>query len=167
MTDALHQGLMRRIVVLFAAVLTLVSCHSTVDPNTVAPNEAGADRSYTLVGCGTGATLPCQYHFAASHDYVADSGRLALRRDHTASWMLASRVTQRPCYLGPDTCPAIVTTTIDTFATTYRFSGDTLYLTHSPTYIMLFTPTALVPATWLGPDSLSYSPLGGQLRYKP
>jgi hypothetical protein len=124
-----------------------------------------------LTGCkttfqgsnGTVEPVPCVSYSSASSHWVADSGRLILRNDGTADWMLGTTRTTNPCYLSGAAC-STTTAGVDRSSATYRIGKDSVVvrLAHAGSSgadsLVLIGPVPdQVTSRWAGPDVLTFN----------
>jgi hypothetical protein len=161
------------------AVLMVASCGSPEEVVTeFLPRDVGLDQTYRLVPCGSGGaagSAACTLSMGSSYSIQQDSGRIVFRRDGTVSWMAGITRTCQT-FPGAPSCPVSPGTSLDTTTGTYTISGHTVFVTlptnrGSGTFSsMAFEGPfpALVPATWAGPDLITWVTGGGTtLTFKP
>jgi hypothetical protein len=154
-----------------AAVLCTLACATATacKEHLFAPRDMLIDRTYQLVGCrqtfqsSTDQPVPCTSYVSGSTRSTADSGRLVLRRDGTASWMLGSTSTSNPCYLSGTAC-STTSNHVDASAATYRIANDSIVVhlatvgsSGSSDLLFLGAIPDEVPRDWAGPASLTYN----------
>jgi hypothetical protein len=143
-----------------AAVAVLVAACSDPSDPVGDGTPPSADRTLTLTSCaskyGTPMTLPCTTFSSGTGQTWADSGRVVLRRDFSASWMGAHTNRSVPC--GFSSC-AETTRFVESGDGTYQIVGDTIRLmltiNGSAQHRSLFGkfPPG-IDSHWAGPDSL-------------
>ena len=160
---------------LFAiVVLAIVGCEGFLQPNLFDPDSRLAGRTYLMSSClatfqtsGSAVSavqpVPCTSYGSASSHWVTDSGRLILRRDDTAQWMLGTTRTTNPCYLSGQSC-SNTTSGVDTSSATYRIAKDSVivHLHHvgsngEADLVFLGPVPDQVTSRWAGPDSLTFN----------
>ncbi|MFN2594149.1 MAG: hypothetical protein ABR579_04585 [Actinomycetota bacterium] len=153
------------------ALLCTLACAaaSACKEQLFAPRDVLIERTYQLVGCrptfqsSSDQPPPCTSYSTPSTHSTADSGRLVLRRDGTASWMLGSTSAFNPCYVSGASCPT-TSKHVDAAAATYRIANDSIVV-HLATvgssgdtdlFFLGVIPDE-VPRDWAGPAMLTYS----------
>lgn len=159
-----------------AVVIGCASCDGNVTPPFGDGTPPSADRTLVLTSCAsmysTPMTLPCTTYSTGTATKWADSGRVVLRRDFSASWMAANTSRYVPC--GFSSC-AETTRVVEYGDGTYQIVGDTIRLQltigGSAQQRSLFGKFPLgLDGHWPGPDSLyvpGYSPTFTTLIFKP
>ena len=117
-------------------------------------------------------TLPCTVYSTGTNQQWADSARVVLRRDFSASWMGAHTSRSVPC--GFSSC-AETTRFVESGDGTYQIVGDTIRLAltingsaQQRSLFGKFPPG--IDSHWTGPDSLyvpGYAPTFTTLILKP
>jgi hypothetical protein len=163
-------GRMASVVLVIAAI---VGCAEAVEP-TAEPNvepqgdgtPASSARTVTLQSCsawGGTSTPPCITYRSGINERNADSGRVVLRRDFTASWMLGTTDgTLGPC--GTSACKTF-TKRVEIYDGTYSIVADTIrvhvVVAGAAQIISLYGKfPAGIDSHWTGPDSLAFAAPG-------
>jgi hypothetical protein len=156
---------------LFAiVVLAIVGCEGIMQPELVDSSGRLVDRTYRMTSCqatfftdNAVQPVPCTSYSSPHAHSVADSGRLILRPDGSAQWMIGTTETDNPCYLSGQSCPT-TSSWADTSSATYRIAKDSVvvHLHHvgsngEADLVFLGPVPDQVTSRWAGPDSVTFN----------
>ena len=152
-------------------VLAIVGCEGFLQPKLVDSSGRLVNRTYRMTSCratfqtsdGSVQPVPCTSYVSGSTHSVADSGRLILRPDGSAQWMIGTTTTINPCYLNGQSCPT-TTSGADTSSATYRIAKDSIIVhlqrvgsSGAADLVFLGPVPDRVTTRWEGPDYLTFN----------